>query len=208
MGTEEIGGGESPPPSATIGGPKDLRSKQMGAGKGEGRLKIRVWRPEFLSSSSAETSMSYGKVRKMAGEDRRSKSPRVLSANFHSHQPLRSMEGRGNRFPQLGNRPPRATFAPKRPTEGRKLLRGLTSEVLQLRLVAILAHRQTRRCGGGDGLEFSIGRRLLGSAPIENPRPSSDLGQRPASLGWVKRSEGRAPTERRAELGRGARGGR
>ena len=56
--------------------------------------------------------MSFGKVQKMGGENLRGKSPRVLSANSRSHQPPRQMEGRGSRFPQLGNRLPQATFPP------------------------------------------------------------------------------------------------
>ena len=116
------------------------------------------------------------------------------------------MEGGGEVVPESGNRLPRANSAPKRTTEGADLRRGPPSEVLPLRLLAIPPDRRTRRRAGPDGPRFSIGRRSLGSAPIENPRPSSDSGRRPASLGRGERSEGRAPSERRAELG-GGRGG-
>ena len=54
---------------------------------------------------------------------------------------------------------------------------------------------------GRDGLGFLVGRRSLGSAPIENLRPPSDSGRRRASLRGFKRAEERVPTERRAELG-------
>ena len=116
------------------------------------------------------------------------------------------MEGWGRRFPQSGNRLPRANSAPKLSIEGANLRRGAPSEGLHLRLLAIPPDRRTRRRAGRDGLRFSIGRRSLGSAPIENPRPSSDSGRTPPSLGWVVRPQQRASAERRAELGGAARG--
>ena len=171
---------------------------------GAGRVwKIRVPRPEFSSSSSAETPMSCEQRWKTAGEDSGGKFPRVLSPNSRPHRPRRPMEGRGRRFPQSGNRLPRANSAPKRTTEGADLRRGPPSEGLPLRLLAMPPDRRSRRWAGPDGPRFSIGRRSLGSAPIENPKASSDSGGRPPSLGPVERSEGRAPSERRAELGGG-----
>ena len=138
---------------------------------------------------------------KTAGEHSGGEFPRVLSANSRSNRPRRPMEGRGRRFPQSGNRLPRANSAPKRTTEGAALRRGPPSEGLPLRLLAIPPDRRTRRWAVPDGPRFSIGRRSLGAAPIENPRPSSDSGRRAASLGRGERSEGRAPSEQRAELG-------
>ena len=143
---------------------------------------------------------------KIAGEDSRGKSPRVLSANSRSNQPHRLMEGRGRRFPQSGNRLPRANFTPKRTTEGADLQRGPPSEGLPLQLLAIPPDRRTRRWVGPDGPRFSIGRRSLGSVPIENPRASSNSGGCPLSLGWLESSEGRSPSGRRGELD-GGRGG-
>ena len=111
------------------------------------------------------------------------------------------MEGGGEVVPESGNRLPRANSAPKRPAEGADLRRGLPFEVLRLRLVAIPPDRRTRRRAGRDGPGFSIGRRSLGSAPIENPRAFSDSGRPPPSVERVERAERRTPAERRGELG-------
>ena len=107
-GTGAMGRGDSPPPSVTIGSSKEPRSTQMGAGVGGPVLKIRVLGPEFRSSSSAETPMSCKQRWKKAENDSGGESPRVLSANSRSNRPCQPMEGRGRRFPQSGNRFPRA----------------------------------------------------------------------------------------------------
>ena len=130
-------------------------------------------------------------------------SPKALSPNSHSHRPRRPMEGWGRRFPELGNRLPGANSASKAWAEGIVFRRGPPSEVLCHRLLAIPPDRRTRRWAGRDGRGFSIGRRSFGSAPIKNPRPSSDSRRPPPCLRRVERAEGRAPSERRAELGGG-----
>ena len=65
--TKGLGGEESPPLLQTIGRSKDLRSARIGAGRDARELEIRVPRPEFLSSSSAETPMSYDRRRGTGG---------------------------------------------------------------------------------------------------------------------------------------------
>ena len=64
------------------------------------------------------------------------------------------MEGPGRWFPESGNRLPWANSALKLPTEGAELRREAPSEVLRPRLLAIPAHRRTRRWAGRDGLDF------------------------------------------------------
>ena len=152
-----------------------------GRGVGAG-VEIRVPAPEFLSSSSAETPMSCEQGWETVETARGATLPESSSPNSRSNRPPRPMEGGGRWFPESGDRLPRANSAPQRATEGAKLRRGSPSKVLLLRLVAIPAHRQTRQCASRDGLGFSIGRRSFGLAPIENLRPFSDSGRRPASL--------------------------
>ena len=60
--------GHSPPPYPAIEGSKESRSTGMGEERGGLFLKIRIPRPEFPSSSSAETPMSCEQPWQMVGE--------------------------------------------------------------------------------------------------------------------------------------------
>ena len=60
--------------------------------------------PEFRSSSSAETPMSFEKLRKKAEEGSRSESPRENSVDSPFHRPRGPMERGGSRFSEPGNR--------------------------------------------------------------------------------------------------------
>ena len=152
----------------------DRREWPRGGG-GPG-LEIRVARPEFLSSSSAETPMSCEQGRETAGEDPGGESPRALSPNSRPIGRRGRWRGGGGGSPNRGTAS-RGRIPPQNePTEGADLRRGTPSEGLHLRLLAIPPDRRTRRGAGRDGPGFSIGRRSLGSAPIEDPRPSSDSG--------------------------------
>ena len=109
--------------------------------------------------------------------------------------------------PSIGEPPPTGEFRPKTTSQRRR-----TSEGSPLRSSAPSVARHPRPSvnspmGGPGWPRFSIGHRSLGSAPIENLRASSDSGRRRASLGGVKRAKRRDPTERRAEMGGGKRGG-
>ena len=183
QGTGGMGQGNSPPPSASIGSSKEPRSTQMGAGGGGPVLKIRVLGPEFRSSSSAETPMSCKQRWKKAEKDSGGESPRVLSANSRSNRPRRPMEGRGRRFPQSGNRLPRADSAPKRTTEGADLRRGPPSEGLPLRLLAIPPDRRTRRWAVPDGPDFQ-------SAADRSDRLRLKIRDHPRTRGDVPRRLG------------------
>ena len=88
-GMRGIGGGDSPPPSRAIGSSKKPRSTVMGSRRGKRVWKIRVPRPEFRSSSSAETPMSCKQGRETAGTVSGSNSPRVVFLQF----PLQSALG-------------------------------------------------------------------------------------------------------------------
>ena len=122
-----IVGGKSPPPSKTIGRSKDLRSKRIGEERGGPGLEIRVPRPEFPSSSSAETPMSCEKGSQTAGEDSGDEFPLALSPNSRFHRPRRPMERGGSRFSESenplprGNSPPQTTNQRCRPSEGTTL---------------------------------------------------------------------------------------
>ena len=135
-------------------------------------FEIRVPPPEFRTSSSAETPMSIEKAGGSAGKDSGSKSPRANSPDSPSHRPRGPMERGGEPVSRTGKPLPGANHAPKRHAEGADLRRGPPSRVLPLRCLAIPLDQRTRRVRGGDGPGFSIGCRSLGSAPIENPRPS------------------------------------
>ena len=130
-------------------------------------------------------------------------SPSKLPPNPTPIGPRGRWRDRGGGFPNRGT-PSRGRIPPpKRPAERGDLRRKASSEGLHLRSLAIPPDRRTRRRAGRDGPGFSIGRRSLGSAPIENPRPSSGSGRPPPSLGLVERAKGRPTAERCAELGGG-----
>ena len=166
-------------------------------------MKIRVPRPEFPNSSSAETPMSCEQGRKTAENDSGRNSPRVVLPQFPFPSAAVADGGGRGGGPRIGEPPPAGEFRPQtsnrrsRPSEGASLRSSAPS------VVGHSPRSANSPMRGPDGLRFSIGRRSLGSAPIENPRPSSDSGRLPASLGGVERPEGRAPSERRAELGGG-----
>ena len=77
-GTEQIGGGNSPPPSGAIGGSKEPPIDGNWGRRGEDGFENSGPGPEFLSSSSAETPMSCEQGRRTAGNDSGSDSPRVV----------------------------------------------------------------------------------------------------------------------------------
>ena len=148
-------------------------------------------------------------LQKGMGKDGRRFGERVSPSSIPKF-PLQSAAaadgGVGEAVPRIGDPPPPGEF--RLQSAGR---RRRTSEGTSLRSSAPLVSRHSARSAnsltGGPGWPpISIGRRSLGSAPIENPRPSSDSGGRPASVGRGERSEGRSPSEQRAELG-GGRGG-
>ena len=200
-----VSGEEEPPPSPrTIGGSKNPRSKRMGSGRegvGLGNSGPRTRIPRQLIGGNAdelpERTENEGRV---LGE---LVSPSKLPPNPTPIGPRGRWRDRGGWVPKSRNPLPRANPPPKRPAERGDLRRKASSEGLHLRSLAIPPDRRTRRRAGRDGPGFSIGRRSLGSAPIENPRPSSGSGRPPPSLGLVERAEGRPTAERCAELGGG-----
>ena len=183
------------------GNRKSPRLKRMRAGRGgAGFDNLGPW-TRISKQLIGRNADELWKRMEIGGRRLGSESPQALSPNSHSNRPPRPMEGRRRRFPQSGNRLPRANSAPKRPTKGAELWREVASEGLRLQLVAIPADRRTRRRAGRDGPRFSISHRSLGSAPIENPRAFSDSGRPPPSVGRVERAKRRTPAERRGELG-------
>ena len=111
--TTAIGGGDSPPPSGTIGDSKEPRSKRLGEEGGGGRLRIRASPLQFPSNSSAETPMSCKQGRKTAENDSGSDSPRVILPQFPSQSAPGADGGAGEVVPQIGEPPPAGEFCPQ-----------------------------------------------------------------------------------------------
>ena len=184
-------GEEEPPPSPrTIGGSKNPRSKRMGSGRegvGLGNSGPRTRIPRQLIGGNAdelpERTENEGRV---LGE---LVSPTKLPQLPTPIGPRGPMEGRAGVGSQIEEPRPEGESPPNRPAERGDLRRKASSEGLHLRSLAIPPDRRTRRRAGRDGPGFSIGRRSLGSAPIENPRPSAGSGRPPPSLGLVERAE-------------------
>ena len=185
--TMGIGVGDSPPPSGTIGDSKEPQSKQMGEERGGGLLKIRPLPLQFPCSSLAETLMSYKRGRKTAENASGSDAPQVVLPQFLSQSAPGADGGAGEVVPQIGEPPPAGKFCPQNDQPKAQIFGGG------------LPPKSCAFCCW----PF----RPIGELTGRRGGMASDSGRHAASLGLVERSEGRAPSERRAELGRGRGGG-